>query len=1036
MSVYKYSAAELVQLNTLSLPNCLKVIRSFCLLRRPRYVHRAVRHKFVYMDTTPAVSAVRYALQRQRFQNKPRPRAVNLGSLLSINCGVTPVAASTNRDATFMLLNTRSLNNKALLMYDIIQDKKIDFLCLTETWQSQQDFLTLNQATPPDYAYIQKPRSLGRGGGLAVIHRSNIQVKEFPVTSTSFECLHFALAGTAQLQVLLIYRPPKASTHFLSELAGLLATICPMYPSTILLGDFNIHVDSASCSFASDFMTLLDCFSITQHVIGPTHTKGHTLDLVCSTGTTPGHLQCEDLAISDHFAISFSVSVPAPRLPSKRTITFRKTKQVHTSVLSTALATHLATPPPNTTVDGLVELYNTALSLSLDSVAPPITRQVSLSRPAPWFTPELRLMKAAGRQLERRYRKSGLTVHQEAYKDHVREYKEALSKARILYYSKLINNQQNHPKKLFSTINRLLRPPDAPQPSDALDLCSRFLEFFHNKVETIHNHLLQHSPSPSHTDLHLGADTLQCGLSAFATLDANQVHDLVSRAKSSSCKLDPMPTFLVKTCLPVICPFITAIINCSLGSGVVPAGFKTAAVIPTLKKPGLDPDDPNNYRPISNLPFLSKILERAVASQLQHHMAHHELFEPLQSGFRIHHSTETALIKITNDLLTAADNGLISILILLDLSAAFDTVSHSILLTRLAELIGLSGSALSWFQSYLANRQQYVTLDDATSTTAPVNHGVPQGSVLGPLLFTIYMLPLGQIIRHHGLSFHCYADDTQLYISTKPSTQFPPAPLINCLQDLKIWMTSNLLKLNSNKTELLVVAPKSLLRKVGDLLLEVDGCPITPSPVVRNLGVILDPTLSFQPHINNTTKSAFFHLRNIARLRPSLSDSVTETLIHCFISTRLDYCNSILTGLPSKTLDRLQYVQNSAARVLTGTKPWQHITPILMQLHWLPVKSRIKFKILLLTYKSLHALAPRYLSDLLHPYTPLRSLRSSAKDQLETPRTRLKTFGDRAFCASAPTLWNLLPLHIRCATSVESFKKLLKAHLFLEAYGL
>ena len=142
------------------------------------------------------------------------------------------------------------------------------------------------------------------------------------------------------------------------------------------------------------------------------------------------------------------------------------------------------------------------------------------------------------------------------------------------------------------------------------------------------------------------------------------------------------------------------------------------------------------------------------------------------------------------------------------------------------------------------------------------------------------------------------------------------------------------------------------------LLLEVDGCPITPSPVVRNLGVILDPTLSFQPHINNTTKSAFFHLRNIARLRPSLSDSVTETLIHCFISTRLDYCNSILTGLPSKTLDRLQYVQNSAARVLTGTKPWQHITPILMQLHWLPVKSRIKFKILLLTYKSLHALAP------------------------------------------------------------------------------
>ena len=215
------------------------------------------------------------------------------------------------------------------------------------------------------------------------------------------------------------------------------------------------------------------------------------------------------------------------------------------------------------------------------------------------------------------------------------------------------------------------------------------------------------------------------------------------------------------------------------------------------------------------------------------------------------------------------------------------------------------------------------------------------------------MLPLGRIILHH-----CFADDTQLYISTKPSTQLPPGPLINCLQELKTWMTSNLLKLNSNKTELMVVAPRSLLRKVGDLLLEVDGCSITPSPVVRNLGVILDPTLSFQSHINNVTRSAFYHLKNIARLRPSLSDSVTQTLIHCFISTCLDYCNAILTGLPSKTLDRLQYVQNSAARVLTGIKPWQHITPTLMQLHWLPVKFCIQFKILLITHKSLHAMAP------------------------------------------------------------------------------
>ena len=153
------------------------------------------------------------------------------------------------------------------------------------------------------------------------------------------------------------------------------------------------------------------------------------------------------------------------------------------------------------------------------------------------------------------------------------------------------------------------------------------------------------------------------------------------------------------------------------------------------------------------------------------------------------------------------------------------------------------------------------------------------------------------------------------------------------LNDLKLWMTSNLLKLNTNKTELMVVASNALLQKVGDLLLNVDSCTISPSTEIRNLGVILDSTLSFQSHIKSITKSAFYHLKNISRLQPSLSEPVAETLNHVFITSHLDYCNGILSRLPSKTLDRLQYVQNSAARVLTRTKPWQHITPTLIRLH-------------------------------------------------------------------------------------------------------
>ena len=264
------------------------------------------------------------------------------------------------------------------------------------------------------------------------------------------------------------------------------------------------------------------------------------------------------------------------------------------------------------------------------------------------------------------------------------------------------------------------------------------------------------------------------------------------------------------------------------------------------------------------------------------------------------------------------------------------------------------------------------------------------------------------------------ADDIQLYLSTHTPSDSPPNTLMDCISDLKLWMHNNFLMLNTDKTEVLLVGPKPLLSKSSNFSVSIDGLLVKPAPVVRNLGVLLDPSLNFDLHIKYLTKTAFFHLRNIARLRPFLTDNNAKTLVHAFIMFSIDYCNSVFVGLPIKSIQKLQYIQNSAARVLTHTKRSAHITPILFQLHWLPVLSRIKFKILLLTFKALHNLAPPYLRELLTSYTPSRSLRSSCNNLLAVPRTRLSTLGGRSFSAMAPKLWNSLPQSLRDCSSFSS----------------
>ena len=587
------------------------------------------------------------------------------------------------------------------------------------------------------------------------------------------------------------------------------------------------------------------------------------------------------------------------------------------------------------------------------------------------------------------------------------------------FLTNLVTESSSNPRTLWKTLNSILhRNPSnsSPDTPDTQSLPNSFLQFFSDKIERIRS---KFSPSDS-PDPFLFPIIPPPNLSNFNPTTFSEIRNLIFSSQSKQCELDSIPTFLLKLCFDELGPTIINIINFALSEGIFPSSFKQAIVHPLLKKPSLPDDDLNNFRPISNLNFISKILEKVVASRIQSHLLSNSLSSSFQSAYRMFHSTETILLGIHNDLILAMDRGEVTSLILLDSSAAFDTVDHSILLHRLQHWFGLHGTSLDWFSSYLTLRSQAVSIQNSTSSFSNLSCGVPQGSVLGPLFIQLLLAlssPRTQsnntsILMTPGCTFLSLLLIQLLHLKYSlilSLTYSPGCTLTNC--------SSIHPKLNSYS--LVQKQQRLKFSQLTTLSLGNDIIPVSSS--ARNLGFIFDSDMSFTDQINSLSKSCHFHIRDIRRIRHLLPLSAATALANSLVSSKLDYCNSLLNGISQANLNKIQRIQNTLARVVTNTSKFEHITPILKKLHWLPIKQRIDYKLCLLTYKTLQIQQPTYLYNSLSFPSHSLSTRSSDSSVLSIPYVRT-SLGKRAFSVIAPRLWNSLPPDIRNSLSVSTFR--------------
>lgn len=951
--------------------------------------------------------------------------------------------AVNNQCFSVLHLNIRSIPKNLSRFEQFTKNLDLNFTVMgfSETWLNESNVTCYSI---PGYVHYYLHRSTRRGGGVSLFINDNIHVKvrsELNIMSDTVEALFVEISKECtnfqkDAVIGVVYRPPNQDVlAFNEKLNEILCKIKNEKKIVYLMGDFNINIlDADNHIPSSEFLD-----NIYSHSLFPLITKPSRI--TSETSTLIDNILYNDISntncfnglfftdISDHFPV-FSINHNS-RINTKNQIyRMQVMNEKCLERFSIKIGNVNWTPiiQNNNGQEAFTSFYEKYLENYHECFPVKMVKPGYHNR-KPWLSEGMKKSIQHKNKLYIIQRKIPTLDNIMSYKKYKNELNKLLKTAERSHYHDLLQQNRNNAKRVWSVIKDVINSkkqrsiPDQFKIGDKLEtdkgvIATKFNHYFNNIGKDLADRISENDKNALSFMGQANAHSI------FLTpVDQNEVKKTIVNLKNGSAGFDLIHAKVIKATFQKYIVPLTHVLNLSITQGFFPNSMKIAKIIPIYKSG--DPMLINNYRPISILPLFSKLLERLMYDRMMSFIDRYNILYKYQFGFRERHSTNMALTILTDHILSALDKGKLVIGVFLDFKKAFDTVNYDILFQKL-DRYGIRGTALYWLKDYLNNRMQYVSFNHVDSTQLSLKCGVPQGSILGPLLFLLYINDIINV--SDSLTPVIFADDTNVFMTGKSVRETAEKMNVQ-LSKLVTWLNANKLSLNVSKTNYMVFKSKS--RNIShDHELIINGTILEQVSNTKFLGVFLDDKLKWDCHIQSIKSKIAKGIGIICKARKLLDQKTLITLYYTIIYPYLTYCIEVWGNSAQTFMSCLHRLQKKAVRIITSSQYRAPSEPIFKKLSIVELTHLYTKSIAIFLFKFIKGSLPSIFHDLFVRNCEVHSRNTRSSQKLNIPLCRTELYRN-SIRTQGPKIWNNLENLVNHQCSIHTYKRRLTKY-FLE----